>query len=77
MTGETHHLLTMVSLLLKAHAEEGTVRVNLRRLVVLLERVILFPELAGQRDKLHSLIIEAKCQVRGAFVSKIIFAQVC
>ena len=72
MTSETYHLLTLASLLVKVHSDQETTRVSLKRIVTLLERAILFPELAELRGALQVLLDEAKCQVR-----VIIFYKVC
>ena len=63
MTKETVHLITLVSLLLKLHTDEDTVRECARRIVSLLEKIILIPELAEVKNELLSLLNEAKCQV--------------
>lgn len=59
----TAHLFTVVSLLMKAHADDDPVLESTKRIVSLLERVILFPELAHFTDDVRVLLDEAKCQV--------------
>ena len=72
MTRETCHLLTLASLLVKVHSDQETTRASLKRIVTLLERAILFRELAELRGALQVLLDEAKCQV-----GVIIFYKVC
>ena len=61
---ETVHLVILVSLLLKLHTDEDTVRECAQKIVNLLEKLILVPELADFKDELLHFLNEAKCQVR-------------
>ena len=63
ITTETCRLLTLASLLVKVHGDEEAVGVNMKGIVVLLEKAIVFPELAELADQLQDLLDEAKCQV--------------
>ena len=61
MTVDTARLLTMVSLVIMAHSDKDPV--DMRRIVGLLGKVVLFPELQTCRDEVEGLLEEAKCQV--------------
>lgn len=73
ITTESCRLLTLTSLLVKIHGEEEAVGENMRRIVTLLERAIVFPELAELADQLQDLLDEAKCQVRVVFLERTMF----
>lgn len=62
MTAETTLLLTVVSLMVKLHAEEETVRKCLQRIVALLQMIVI-PEMGKAEERLQEFLEEAKCQV--------------
>lgn len=63
MATETSHLYIVASLLMKAHSDEPVLDVS-KRIIRLLQNIMLFPELASLRDEMQALLDEAKCQVR-------------
>ena len=64
ITVETSRLLTLVSLMVKVNADVETMAANLERIVTLLGKMVLFPEMVGVRERLLGLLDEGKCQVR-------------
>ena len=63
MTQETARLITILSLLMKVYADDDTVHKSAKSIVILLERIAVFPELAEFHDDLCGFLDEAKCQV--------------
>ena len=84
MTKETAHLITVVALLLKTHLDDDTMREYAQRVVSLLEKIVLIPELAELKGEILRLLDEAKCQVGGEICRRIcvqvamrVFVHVC
>ena len=62
MSVDTAQIFAVVSLLMKVHSEENAM--DLKGIVHLLEKMVLFPELESHRRELQGFLEEAKCQVK-------------
>ena len=62
MSVDTAQIFAVVSLLMKVHSEEDAM--DLKGIVSLLEKMVLFPELESHRREMQGFLEEAKCQVK-------------